>query len=460
MNVALYVRVSTQEQAKGGHSIPEQQERLSKYASAMGWTVYDTYTDAGFSGTSTNRPALSKLIDDVEAGLIDKVIVYKLDRLSRSQKDTLYLIEDVFLAHQCDFISINENFDTSTAFGKAMIGILAVFAQLEREQIRERMIMGQTAYAHSGGIVGRCSIGYDYDSQNKTLIVNKYEAMQIKRIFKEYLSGKTITEITKDLNDAGYTHKYGKWIFTTVRHVLTSRVYLGETKYDGQWYKSNHQPLITEEMHDKSMSRINEMYENHQRNAGARSLLGGLLVCQRCGAKYTRDSAFSNGKKYSYYVCNSKAKKNPNLVKDATCKNKTWRMDVLDDLVLNEIRKLSLEPLVTSAPKSDTKKTLTQRISAIDRQVEKLIDLYSLGGISKEQIEKKVNSLNSEKSKLQRQISMERKNADLRQDKINIINSLDDIISHADRQDLRLVVTSLINKICIDGDDITIHWNI
>ena len=143
MRVALYPRVSTQEQAKEGYSIGEQIERLTDYCKAMRWEVYKIYTDPGYSGGNTDRPGLQEMIKDVEAGLIDKVVVYKLDRLSRSQLDTLYLIEKVFLANGTDFVSMSENFDTSTPFGRAMIGILAVFAQLEREQIKERMGMGK-----------------------------------------------------------------------------------------------------------------------------------------------------------------------------------------------------------------------------------------------------------------------------------------------------------------------------
>ena len=154
MIVGIYVRVSTIEQAKEGYSIGEQTERLQKYCEAHDWKIYKVYTDAGYSGKDTNRPALQNLIKDVKAGKLNMVLVYKLDRLSRAQKDTLMLIEDVFLKNNADFISMQENFDTSTPFGRAMIGILAVFAQLEREQIKERMKMGKDARAKEGKYSG------------------------------------------------------------------------------------------------------------------------------------------------------------------------------------------------------------------------------------------------------------------------------------------------------------------
>ena len=179
--IALYSRVSTEIQ-KENYSIGEQQERMQKYCDAMKWTAYKFYTDAGFSGAKLDRPALQKLIHDVRSGKIERVLVYKLDRLSRSQKDILYLIEDVFLQNGCDFVSMSENFDTSSPFGRAMIGILAVFAQLEREQIKERMTMGREARAKEGKYAGSHlhPIGYDYI--NGELVVNEFEKMQIQQI--------------------------------------------------------------------------------------------------------------------------------------------------------------------------------------------------------------------------------------------------------------------------------------
>ena len=135
--VAIYVRVSTQEQAVEGYSISEQIDRLTKFCEAHSWKIYKVYTDPGFSGGNMNRPSLQKLFADCTQKRFDTVLVYKLDRLSRSQKDTLYIIEDLFLTNHVDFISMSENFDTSTPFGRAMIGILSVFAQLEREQIKD-----------------------------------------------------------------------------------------------------------------------------------------------------------------------------------------------------------------------------------------------------------------------------------------------------------------------------------
>ena len=121
IRVALYIRVSTQEQAKEGYSIGEQTDRLKKFADAHGWTIVKIYTDAGHSGANQERPALQDMIEDIKEGRIDKVAVYKLDRLSRSQKDTLELIEDVMLKNGCDFESMTEKFDTATSLDRKSV---------------------------------------------------------------------------------------------------------------------------------------------------------------------------------------------------------------------------------------------------------------------------------------------------------------------------------------------------
>ena len=147
---------------------------LEAYCKAKRIEEYECYIDPGFSGSNIERPAMQNLIRDIREGRITHVLVYKLDRLSRSQKDTLYLIEDVFNTHDVTFTSLNENFDTSTPTGKAMLGMMSVFAQLERETIRERTRMGMLGRLKEGYWPGgaRTPFGYDYDSAQGTLVPN------------------------------------------------------------------------------------------------------------------------------------------------------------------------------------------------------------------------------------------------------------------------------------------------
>lgn len=145
----------------------------------------------------------------------DAVLVWKLDRLSRSQKDTLYLLEDVFLANGCGFVSMLENFDTSTAFGRAMVGILSVFAQLEREQFKERSAIGRVGRAKAGLFHGGgyAPIGYDYytkEDGGQGLVVNEYEAMQVREVYRLYLAGWAVHKIQVYMHER-YTTKNGCW---------------------------------------------------------------------------------------------------------------------------------------------------------------------------------------------------------------------------------------------------------
>ena len=162
---ALYMRVSTDAQFEEGYSIEQQTEMLTAFCKAKRIENYELYIDPGFSGSNIERPEMQRLIHDIRDGKITHVLVYKLDRLSRSQKDTLYLIEDIFNTHNVTFTSLNENFDTSTPTGKAMLGMMSVFAQLERETIRERTRMGMLGRLKEGYWPGgaRTPFGYDYD---------------------------------------------------------------------------------------------------------------------------------------------------------------------------------------------------------------------------------------------------------------------------------------------------------
>ena len=470
--IGCYVRVSTQEQANEGYSVGEQKERLEKYADAMGWQVFKVYTDGGFSGANMERPALQQMIKDIKAGLIDKVLVYKLDRLSRSQKDTLYLIEDVFLSHGCDFVSMNENFDTSSPFGRAMIGILAVFSQLEREQIKERMLMGIEARAKEGKFNGNniCAVGYDYiDGQ---LVVNDFEAMQIRMIFDMYVKGYNPNQITEYMNANGYTHKYGDWNRKTLKRALSRKTYLGLIEYKGQVYQGQHEPIISQEIFDSAQKRLIErqqpFYDKmHGRNYN--SNLSGLLYCAHCGAKYnkkTKQGHRKDGRPYYYYMCLSKIRSVKKAIKDPHCKNKTWKEAELDELVFNEIRKLSLDPEYLKSIKGTKKKdnrpkALEKKIAELGQQISKLMELYSVDGISLEHLQEKINELNTNKLKLEQEktkILLEHEQELSKDEAVNLIKSFDSVLEKGSMPEIRAILQALIDKIEIDNDDITIYW--
>lgn len=424
----------------------------------MGWTVYKVYTDPGYSGASLDRPALQSLIKASQRHSFQKVVVYKLDRLSRSQRDTLTLLEEVFNANGVDFVSMNENFDTSTPFGRATIGILSVFAQLEREQIKERMKMGRAARAKSGKWMGSHFVPIGYDKSGDSLVVNEYEAMQVRKIFQMFTSGASIKSICKWLIDSGYSHKHGHWNDKAIRRVLLSKTYLGYVLFDGEWYPSDHEPLITEEMYEKAQDLLHERAERYALNirpGKASSYLAGLLICKRCGGKYHR----INGKYQSYYYCDSRSKRSPHLIRDPSCKNKNWRMDILDQMIFDQIRQLSLDPdyVPEQEQVKDNSGILTQEISHIDRQISRLLDLYGLDQLPMDQLQQKISDLSARKSQLEKQlqapvVKMDKSSA------IDLAKGFDQILDHGSFEEIRAVLFALIDKIYIDGEDIEIHW--
>jgi site-specific DNA recombinase len=473
MNVALYVRVSTQEQATEGYSIGEQTERLKKYSEAHGWDVYKIYTDPGYSGANMTRPALMMMISDAAAGKFEKVIVYKLDRLSRSQKDTLMIIEDILLANNVDFISMSENFDTSTPFGKAIMGILAVFAQLEREQIKERLKMGKEARAKKGKFSGGGGIPYGYDLVEKELVINSYEAMVVQKIFDYAQEGKGLRQIANILNEEGFRSKKSEWNPPSVRNVLYSKAYLGCIKFRKKWIEGNHEPIISADQYE-SVHKILDKRKNDIKcnmNPGKiSSSLGGLIYCAQCGGKYYRNtiSLHRNGTIYKYirYTCQGRQPRGNPKFKDVKCKNKVWDLEELTGLVYEELMKLSSDPeyfnqIKSSPAKIDNIRAIKAELSKIDDQVSKLVDLYAVESMPVEIIKSKIDDLDSKKRILQEELikaeDEKQKESEIKELK-KIIKMIPGLLKNGTNSEIHAVVSELIDKILIDGEDITIYW--
>ena len=477
MKVALYIRVSTQEQAKEGYSIGEQEERLKNYSKAMLWDIYKIYADPGYSGGDTNRPGLKDLIRDVENGKVDKVVVYKLDRLSRSQKDTLILIEDVFLKNNVDFVSMSENFDTSTPIGRAVLGLLAVFAQLERDQIKERMNMGREARAKQGKWTGGTEpIGYDYNISDNMLYPNEYEQLQLKELRELFLQGVPLKRIQIIFEEKGYTHKHGKWDPKAMRRVLGSKLYLGYLCYHDEWYPAEHEPTLDIDTFNKIEKLLKSRADNYK-TTGAKpgvptTYLGGLLYCKHCGGKYSKqeNSRRKEGNPRVYwYMCYSRCKKNRKMIKDPNCKNKNWKIKDLDELVFNEIRRLAMDPeyihdirrnKVVKSEEPNRVDIIQKEIEKLDEQISRFMDLYGIGKFTIEQVSQKVDPLNEQKTKLERELNElnAEKGALTVEEAIEIINSFEEIFERGDFNEIRLFIESIIYYIEIDNDDVYIHW--
>ena len=461
MRVGLYPRVSGHEQ-EDNYSIPEQIDRMKKYCEARDWMVYKIYTDSVYSGSNMERPGLQDMIKDCEKGKLDMVLVYKLDRLSRSQKDTLFLIEDVFEKNGVGFTSMTENFDTSTPHGKFIIGILSVFAQLEREKIRERTMIGKDSRAKEGKWHGGrwIPIGYDYDG---LLMPNEYEAMQVKEIADLFLKGTPIRTIERIVNEKGYRHKHGEWDAKTIRRVLQNPVNIGMIKNRDKWYEGIHDPILDKKAFDAIQKLMEERREQYGTTKPHQTLLGGILYCKNCGGRYARQDY--NG--VFYYICYSRSKKMKKMIKDPNCKNKNYRIEELESAILKEIELLVVDPnrieeVRENRPVTDATekiKAITSEIAKIDTQISKMMDLYALGTIDLDVISDKVASLNNTKTTLQKELdSLKVPVAESVMTDEEIRNIAGLMKDDLPLEDKRSIVQSLIYYIEIDEEKIIIHW--
>lgn len=465
LRVFIYIRVSTLEQAREGYSIHVQEERLRAYAKARGYTIVKVYTDPGYSGANLNRPALQEMVKQIEQGVADLVLVYKLDRLSRSQRDTLHLIEEVFLKNEVDFVSMNESFDTSTPFGRAMIGILSVFAQLEREQIRERSMMGREARAkegkwHGGGGIDRIVTGYDY--LDGRLFINDFEASCVKYIFKRYLEGHGITKIHGEISS-----KFPGVIAaeTTVRNIIQNPLYIGKIKYNDEVYEGIHDPLISERDFNLAQEFMKKRASSSQPFRKS-YLLTGVLFCGLCGARMfgRTGGRLKNGDPMKYYTCYSRHGSPERMVKDKNCIKSNDRKEKLEDKVVGEIKKLNMRTLNGHKAEDETPKDialLEGKIEEIDKQLSKLIDLYSLDDSPIDLISEKIESLKRDKDGLRSHMKelqnvKQEDNSDEIKKAVSQLSTFEWDNEETDKK--RLLVAKLINKIIVSNDNITIEW--
>lgn len=315
--VAIYSRVSTLHQAEEGYSIGQQIEALAKYCQAMDWSIYDNYSDAGFSGGKLERPAMQKMIQDAESGKFDTVVVYKLDRLSRNVRDTLYLVKDVFNANNVDFVSLQENIDTKSAMGNLFITLLSAIAEFEREQIKERMQLGVKGRAKSGKTTSWTTppFGYEYDTNTQLMTINHYQAEIVRDMFDKIISGWSIMGITTHLRKTNNK----KWTHVRVKRILENVAYIGKVKYRDEIFDGEHAPILTEEIFYKAQKALEERTNKKDNTRPFQGLymLSNIAKCGYCGTPLKIDSykPRKDGTRKRTYTC---INRNPKRIKTAT----------------------------------------------------------------------------------------------------------------------------------------------
>ena len=402
--VLLYIRVSTSKQDIEGYSIPMQKTRLIAYCKAQGWVVAGIYIDPGFSGASLDRPAMVSMLKAIEAKKGDVVLVYKLDRLSRSQRDVLYLIEDVFEPNGIAFVSVQESFDTSSIYGRAMLSILSAFGQMERAVITERTMMGRVGraekgYWHGGG---DWPLGYNY--VDGELVVDPVEAQQIRDIYQMYADGYSVTEITRRME--GRTTKHGDWSHTgTVGNALDNPLYAGYIHFDGVLERGQHEAIVSAELNRKVKSR-RERLRHAEASGDSNYLLTGLIHCADCNARYF---PHTRPNKSVVYSCHSRAKKNKRMVKDPGCKAPHIPLAELDAMVEAEVLRVANEPELVeeiikkrAAGEGDSDNgSRASELVRLDSEINRLMDLLQYDQLSSVgAIAERIDKVHAERMKL------------------------------------------------------------
>ncbi len=240
--VGIYVRVSTEEQAKEGISLDAQIERCKAFCKSRDWKVFRIYTDAGFSAGTLQRPALKNLLEDINAKKINILLVYKFDRFSRKLKDLLHLLEE-FKEKGVNFSSVTEQIDTTTAMGEAFFQITGVFAQLERGMVKERVELAFDKKINDGEALHRAPLGYMY--RNKKLVIDPENEGKVKEIFEMWASG---------IHYKGVSDKFGIPV-STLYEIVKNPIYIGKIRYRGKLYKAAHKPIIGQELFDKVQTK-------------------------------------------------------------------------------------------------------------------------------------------------------------------------------------------------------------
>ncbi|MDR2558292.1 MAG: recombinase family protein [Oscillospiraceae bacterium] len=448
---AIYIRVSTDAQREEGYSIDAQKDALTAYCKAKGIKDFDCYIDGGFTGSNIERPEMQRLIGDIKNGIINCVLVYKLDRLSRSQKDTLYLIEDVFNPYGVAFMSLGENMDTSTPHGRAMLGILSAFAQLERENIRERTRMGMKERVKTGLWMGggRIPYGYNYDRTQGILVPNA-EAENVRKMYDLYLEGNSFSKIAQTMG-----MKYDRQVMM----ILSRKSNAGYIIYNNEEYKGQHEAIITLDTYLRTMDMMRD--RSVVRETSGNYLFTGLILCGKCGAKM-RYQKWGKKKGDCKIICYSHDKNKPYLVKDPNCSNaRQWAADV-EDAVIKDLFSFSVKlNTVKEKKSSDLKVTeiLNRQYDEISKKIKRLYNLYS-----EDSDDILIETINEHKKQLldiQRQIEVEQERNEI-SDKIEKVKksltTLKETWEYMTLDERKNLIRGCVEKIVITADNIEVFY--
>lgn len=495
LKAAIYVRVSTDDQATEGYSIEAQKYELKKYCSTKQIEIYKIYSDEGYSGKNLERPYLKEMIIDGAKKQFDIVLVWDMSRLSRDVADTALLIKELS-NNKISIYAITQGIDTQTDSGVFYAQIMSCMSQLERTKIIERAKLGKAEKARQGGTTG--GIIYGYDSINGLLVVNEREASIIKDIFRWYIQGKGIMEIRDTLNNLGIMTKKNKH-FTehAIRYYLTNHKYAGLMTYgkysncsdrekkklekDYIISKGKHEAIIDEQTFNKVQEIMNSKKFSKKRGHPAVHLLSGFIICPHCGDKmyhYYGKPKVEGKKTYHYYACST-------YKKLRKCVNTHIRADIIENAVINRIKKIiNDDSVITDVVKSINGGSkvdislLSRQIDTIDNNIKKLENGikkvesdYILGEINVNQYknlvcktEVKLKELEENRDLLEKDRNVACNSTIDYNDVYNTLKNFDLLFNSLDANDKKKLMQSLIYRVNLntnfDFKDIEFRFNV
>ena len=348
---ALYTRQSVTDAKEEFSSLDAQREAAEDYVRsqrARGWKALpERYDDAGISGATADRPALQRLLEDVEAGRVDCVTVYKIDRLSRSIGDFVQLMAK-FDRHGVAFAAVTQQFDTSTPVGRLTLNLLTCFAQFERETIAERTRDKVHAARRRGKWTGGPPpLGYDVVPEGGRIVVNEAEAKRVRRIFALHAEHETVTHTLQDLNArgwftktwttrAGHVREGTEWTNHTLRKLLANPIYIGRVKLKGQVFDGEQPAIVDPDVFEHAQELLSRATRKQGKSRGgvpSNALLARLLRCAPCNEAMTPCYTRRSKKVYRYYLCRTAEKKGW-----AACPHPSVRTHEIEALVIDQIR--------------------------------------------------------------------------------------------------------------------------
>jgi len=315
LSTAIYVRVSTEEQAQEGFSIRGQTEKLKAYAMLKEWDIYNIYGDEGISGKSiVERPGINRLIEDIKEGHVNNVLVFKVDRLTRSTKNLIELVE-LFEEHDCIFNSLTESIDTDTPSGRMFLKIIGIFAEFERENLASRLKLGFERKAKEGYSLAsaRISLGYNKKKGQKVQEVQLEESRIVKEIFSMFVEDNfSMTKIAIILNERKAKTKYNAiyWTAKTIQRILSNPTYIGKVRYAmndrSRYFESegHHEKILDDEIFYLAQQKMKRTKKSSRKKYPKEdNYFCGILFCDLCGGKFTTQHG-AKGKNVSYKCSN------------------------------------------------------------------------------------------------------------------------------------------------------------